>query len=287
MIELLDYILDDDDNFWIINNITDNINKGYLVYKISDDGKYNNITKKYYTKEIDNKGIKKIPSSYKKLFKPRDFFINHKKDLTGIWADYVKCLNEIGISDDDIGIFGSYLIGFDISKDVDFIIYGKDNLYKYYKNIEYIKKRLDVTSITQEHINHQYNKHKDKFDKRCDLKEIISRNWSGIELKNGVLSTPRFIDIDNTNIPKKVGVDKIVKVKITKGLFTSMLPRSAEAEYNGTIYTIISTIWKYQSFAHKDDVIEIFANVDDDKKLIIIDDEKYYLKYIFKSNKNK
>lgn len=283
--ELLDYVLDNDDNFWIVSSIANDTYKGYIVYKVSKIGRYNNITKKNYIKDTDKGNFLEIPSSYKRIFKPREFYIENKHNLDGIWKNYVDTLNEIGIPDYNIGIFGSYLIGFDIIKDVDFIIYGKDNLVKYYNNIDYIKRKNKVSSISKEHIEYQYNKHKDKFNKECDLKEIISRNWSGIELENGVLSTPRFIDLDNMNIPRKKGIDKKITVKIIDGFHSVMLPRIVFSKYNGKKYTIISNIWKFQSFAHKDDVIEIYANVDDKNNLIIMDDKKYYVKYLVKSSK--
>ncbi len=279
MIELLDYILDYDDNFWIINNITDGVPKGYIVYRTCDEGRSNHITKKQYFKEIETK-IVNIPLKYKMIFKPREFYQNNKNNLNGIWKDYVDTLNEIGIDDSDIGIFGSYLIGFDIEKDVDFVIYGKDNLYKYHDNIEYIKNKCNVTSITENHILHQYNKHKFKFSEKCDLKEIISRNWSGIELSNGVLSTPRFIDLNNMNIPLKKGEDKIITVEVIEGLTSVMLPRVAKVKYKEEEYTIYSTLWKFQSFTKDGDILEIFANVDEKDKVIIIDECNYYIRYI-------
>ena len=185
-----------------------------------------------------------------------------------------------------IGIFGSYLVGFDITKDVDFVIYGKNNLHKYYENINSIREKLQVTPISKSHIEYQYNKHKDKFNKNCDLLEIISRNWSGIELDNGILSTPRFIDKNNMYIPSKKGIDKVIKVKVLEGLYSVMLPREAAVEYNNEIYKIYSNIWKIQSFAHTGDIIEIYGNIDDKNKLIILDDYKYYINYIYKSYTN-
>lgn len=283
MIELLDYVLDYDDNFWIVNNITDNKYKGYIVYRVNETGKYNHITKRYYLKDNDNNGIIEIPKLYKKVFKPRKFYLENKNNLEGIWKDYVNCLNEIGISDEDIGIFGSYLIGFDISKDVDFSIYGKENLHKYYDNVNYIKNKLNVTSITTEHINYQYDKHKVKFNESCDLKEIISRNWSGIELPNGVLSTPRFIDINNQSIPKKQGEDKLITVKVIEGIYSAMLPRVATVEYKNDKYKVYSTLWKFQSFAHKGDILEIYGNIDEKNKIIMLDENKYYITYMYKS----
>lgn len=285
MIELLDYVLDYDDNFWIVNNITEGVAKGYIVYRVSDKGKLNHITGKRYIKDNDNKGILEVPKEYKRLFNPREFYKNNKSNLEGVWLDYVTVLNEIGIEDKDIGIFGSYLIGFDITKDVDFAIYGKDNLYRYYENIDYIKNKLNVSSISEEHAEYQYNKHKVKFSEKCDLKEIISRNWSGIELDNGVLSTPRFIDLENMSIPKKCGVDKEIEVKVIEGISTAMLPRVAIVKYNDEEYKVLSTLWKFQSFAHVGDVCRIYGNVDEERKVIILDDNKYYINYLIKSNK--
>ena len=284
MIELLDYILDENDNFWIVNEVNENNYKGYIVYRVSDIGKYNHLTKKYYIKDNDNKGLLEIPKNYKKIFKPREFYLKNKNNLECVWKDYISCLNEIGIKDEYIGIFGSYLIGFDITKDVDFIIYGKDNLHKYYNNIEKIKKELNVTSITKEHIEYQYNKHKIKFDKRCDLKEIISRNWSGIELDNGILSTPRFIDENNTKMPTKKGKDLLIQVKVLEGFYSVMLPRIATVIYNNEEFKIYTCLWKFQSFAHKNDILEIYANVDLENKIIILDEKNHYINYIYKSN---
>lgn len=283
MIELLDYILDENNNFWIINNISD-VPKGYIVYKKSSTGKrYNNITKLLYERTY-NEPITCVPPKYKMIFKPREFYKNNKNQLTGIWKKYINVLNEIGISDNNIGIFGSYLIGFDIIKDVDFVIYGMDNLKKYYEYNDYIKNKLNANYISEKHILEQYNKHKNRFPKECDLKEIIARNWSGIMLENNVLSTPRFIDYNNYIIPKKDGIDTEIRVTVTEGLYSSLLPRIAKVLYNDIEYTVISSIWKYQSFAYKDDELLIYANVDHNKKLIIIDEDYYYIKYLKKSN---
>ncbi len=283
-IELLDYIQDMDDNFWIVRTLQNGKCYGYPVYPVNSEGtKFNHITEKYYVKATEQ--MLEVPTEYKRVFKPRDFYKAHKGVLESVWKDYVLALNEIGIEDNDIGIFGSYLVGFDITKDVDFIIYGKENLYKYYENIDYIKKKLNVTSITPIHAEYQYNKHKVRFPEECDLREIIKRNWSGIELPNGVLSTPRFIDIDNQEIPKKEGEDKVVTVKVVEGLESAMLPRIAKVMYNGEEYKIISNVWKFQSFAHINDVIEVYGNVNDDKKTILLDDTNYYIKYLEKSDK--
>ena len=62
-----------------------------------------------------------------------------------------------------------------------------------------------------------------------------------------------------------------------------MHPREAIVEYNNETYKVLSSIWKFQSFAHKGDILEIYGNVDNENKLIILDDNKYYISYIHKS----
>jgi hypothetical protein len=284
MIELLDYVLDDNDNFWIVNNLSD-VPKGYIVYLRDDHGKrYNLITKKHYTKGNDNNGIIPVPTTYKRIFKPKEFYIKNKKNLFGIWQEYVLSLNDIGIDDRHIGIFGSYLIGFEVEKDIDFVIYGLENLHLYYANNEKIKNRLNAHFISSEHIDYQYMKHKIKFPGICDLKEIISRNWSGLQLDNGVLSTPRFIDPRYTITPNKKGEDKLIQVEVCESITSALLPRVAKVIYNNEIYTMIASLWKFQSFAHNGDIMNVYANVDEEDKLIILDENKYYINYLSKSN---
>ena len=103
-LELLDYILDYDDNFWIVSCI-DNKIKGYIVYKVDDKGnRYNNITQKYY-KKMACEDIEELPN-YKKIFKPNKHYLEIKESITGVWKKYIDVLNEIGIEDKDIGTIG-------------------------------------------------------------------------------------------------------------------------------------------------------------------------------------
>ena len=276
MIELLDYILDFDDNFWIVERITNGNAYGYMVYKKNTSGnKYNNITKLNYSKEPCN-GLEMVPN-YKRIFKPRECYKERVNEIPSIWKKYVEVLNNIGIN--DIGIFGSFLVGFDTTKDIDFVIYGYDNYKKYKKSIKYIKNYMNATSITKEHIDIQYYKNKDYYSDKCDLKKIISRNWSGIELKNGVLSTPRFID-DNYVMPIKNGIDEVRVVKVVDDSYTDFLPRRATVLLDGRKFEVISSLWKFQSFARNNDKMEIYGNYDYKNNVIILDDMKYYIKYL-------
>lgn len=279
MISLLDYVLDYDDNFWIVGSIEDNKPKGYIVYRVDSLGdRFNNITLKYY-KKMMCKSLDDIPE-YKRIFKPKEFYIRNKDKLTGVWKEYVDALNNSGIDDENIGIFGSYLVGFDIIKDVDFIIYGIDNLYKYYNNNDYIKDYIRASYISDEHIKYQYDKHKNNYDKRTDLYKIISRNWSGVQIKKGVLSTPRFIDESYVNIHPDDGKRSVIRCEVIEGLTSACLPRRAKVLYNNQEYTILSPLWKYQSFLCNGDIIECLGSVNDCTKTITLYDKDCYIRYI-------
>ncbi len=278
-LDLLDYVLDENDDFWIVNEIREDCVLGYKVYEKD----YSSEKKNYYTnknyKKIIRAGLSLMPK-YKLVFKPREFYIAHKNEMPKLWLDFAFSLNKAGVSDEFIGIFGSFLIGFDISKDVDFVVYGDENLKKLYQNIEIIKKNLNATSISQAHIDYQYEKHKRLYSPKCDLKEIISRNWAGVQIKEGLLSTIRFIDFGHQIMPYVTGHKKIVKCQVTEGLTSACFPRRVLCKYNGETYTIYSSMWKFQSFARDGDIVEIYGKVDEKNKIITIESNEDYIKFI-------
>lgn len=277
-IEHLDYILDYDDNFWIVQGIKDTKIFGFNVYEktFSKTNKYNNITKKYYIKRQTDK-FEEI-QNIKYFFKTRDFYLAHKNKLTDVWKQIVLALNNIGVCDKDIGIFGSYLIGFDITKDVDFVVYGYDNLQLVYKNIDSIKKQINASSISDKYIEYQFNKHKERHSSKCDLKKIISRNWSGLQIKDGVLSTLRFV-YEKEYITLKTN-KKIFTGKIVDSLTSACVPRKTTFLSDGKLYTIYTNFWKFQSFARNGDVIEIYGNVDEQNNIITLEDYDDYIKFL-------
>lgn len=61
-----------------------------------------------------------------------------------------------------------------------------------------------------------------------------------------------------------------------------MLPRKAKVLYNGEEYTVLSCLWKYQSFLKKGDVVETSASINHDLKTITLIDHDCYVKYINK-----
>lgn len=276
MLKPLDYILDFENIFWIISYYQGNKIYGKKVYIPDENGeRYHPELNMNYRKEVSD--YSEIPK-YKKEYKPNDCYIEKKDLLTGVWKKFIEGLNIIGINDKDIGIFGSILIGFDIKKDVDFVIYGKNNLNKYYENSNFIKAYTNTNSISKEHIEYQLKKYGKKYNDENDLEKILNRNWSGIELDNGILSTPRFL-IDGTyKIPERTGEDRLIECKVISGITSSCMPRFIDVLYQNEIYKLITPFWMFQSFACDNDKLIVYGNVNDSDKTILLSKKQDYIK---------
>lgn len=280
-LNLLDYCLDNEDNFWIVNKISNNLSYGYIVYKVDKNGtRFNPLTQKKYSKCLPEK-LYPMPAkeNIKCVFKPNEFYKFNKNNLPGIWKKFALALNNIGIKDNNIGVFGSYLVGFDVIKDVDFVVYGSRALKNCYKNIENINAQLGATNISEKYVQYQYEKFKSFYNPKTSLKKIISYNWAGVQVDK-ILSTIRFILPKKQTIPQiDAGKRKIVGV-VLDGVFSACFPRMAKIKVNDEIYDVITPLWKLQSFAVDGEKLEIFASVDDNKKIILIKDKDDYLKIL-------
>jgi hypothetical protein len=283
-IELLDYVEDMDGNFWIANDLRESGPRGFMVYRVDPAGpRYNPQTGQTYVREPD-RGIISLPKPYRRIFRPRAFYAEHRPDLTGVWRTYAEALNAVGIEDENIGIFGSYLLGFRIEKDVDFCIYGLDSLARYYVYRDKIKHAVGATSISPEHVAYQVTKYSPQFSVDYPLETIFDRNWSGIQLKNGVLSTPRFIDPSSMLTPPTGrDIHHFHNVEVQSGLTSALLPRCVPVrlpDYSEP-FTLISPLWLLQSFARRGDILKLRCAADFERRLLVLDDRKNHsLKYL-------
>lgn len=283
-LKLLDHVLDENDNFWVVNEINEKFGPlGYLLYEtVENSDRYNTMMQKYYIRHLCKELIP-IPRSINAVFKPQKCLFYSKNILPKKWKDFVDVLNKIGIDDKDIGIFGSYLIGFEIKKDVDFVIYKLENLYKLYSNLEMVKSYLHATNISKEHVLYQFNKHKSFYPIECDLEEIISRNLFGMQLENDILSTYRFIDINNTITPNvQNNKNETIVGKVLQSITSSCLPRFVTLQVGEKIYKVYTSKWKFQSFARDNDILQLYGKVDHERKIITLNDNFSYIKILNK-----
>ncbi len=278
-IRLLDYVQDTDDNFWIVNDLREGEPRGFMVFEVCYDGpRFNPAMGKPYQR-LSDQGIGPVPEVYKRVFRPLDFYKEHRDELTGVWQNYAVAMNKIGVPDSAIGIFGSYLLGFPVQKDVDFVIYGLENLELYYNNQDFFKQLLQAGNISPEHVAYQAQKYSGAFSPRYDLKTVLGRNWSGVQFGQGVgvLSTPRFIDPNRSITPTIAGENtELSGVEVVESLGSALLPRRVKVRVPGRpeIFELVSPLWMLQSFARRGDILDLCCLADFAQKLLVVSDRQ-------------
>lgn len=275
---ILDYIQDMNDNFWICHYLYNSEAYGFPVYTVEQyANRIHPVSGLHYKKNL--KDMMKIPSEYKMVYHPKECFAECKNKLPEIWTKFIEAVHIIGITDEDLGIFGSTLCGFPIIKDVDFIIYGKENLEKYYENQLFVKAYVDADYISNAHVEYQYEKYKHLYSSKMDLKRILSNNWSGLQLSNGVLSTPRFIIDENFDIPEITGGNEMIVGTVYNSLTSSCTPKIFNITTEKGNYTVITPFWMLQSCVRDDDKIKLFGKINHEKKIILLITKEHYLQY--------
>ena len=158
-----------------------------------------------------------------------------------------------------------YLIGFNIEKDVDFVIYGKENCKKIKNNIKFIREYLGATEITNDHIKYQINKYKGRFSEFNNFDKMLCNKWSSIQIKDGILSTIRFAYKENevyeNYFDRKIISIVKIKGKVIDDFGTNFCPRTFTVNANGKNYIIATYFWIYQSCVKNDMEIEIIGNL--------------------------
>jgi predicted nucleotidyltransferase len=278
----LDYVLDSRDRFWIIHGLRDKLLYGNLVFVPDARGnRYNRITKKHYKKVILAnmqariiRGIK-----IKKIFKPRDFFIKNYSKLPGKWKNIPKALMAAGIKKQNIGIFGSYLLGFDVIKDIDFVVYGIDNFKKVKKNILKIRRLVRSRRISREHIEYQYRKYKNFYSLKNSFREILSYNWAGLQIERGVLSTIRFVKEELAD-ELRCGRTRIFRGKVLEKEGTNFMPRIGFVKTKKSIVRVLTYNWMFNNFLKKGDKVLIRGGYCKKNNTLYISNKKHWIKIL-------
>lgn len=268
-LKLFEYVLDSRGRFWIVCQIKSGKPYGFVVYCPNPNGaRYNNITKCYYDKCAFKTWLP-IPAKIKQVFCPRAFYQANKHNLTERWKRVAFALNLSGIADCNIGIFGSYLIGFDVIKDVDFVVYGKQNLFLVYNNIELVRESAGATAISEHHADYQTQKFNSEYP-LFDMQTIIRRNWSGLQFERGLLSTVRFVCKNLSSLPSGRGRRKTLVGRVKNGITSSCLPRQITLVTEHGEYKVYSWLWKLQSFARDGETIKVHGMVNQKAKTIVL-----------------
>lgn len=215
-----------------------------------------------YKKVVRDKIISLEKSLVIKHFKPRKAKV--KENLSGIWKEIFDYLTKINVPKRDIGIFGSTLIGFPAVKDVDFIIYGLDNLKKVKANIRKLKNTCGFSDISKEHIAYQSKKYSNSQNINfTNFNKTLQNKWSSLQIKKGLLMTIRFGLKDHEISPAfkvdlyKKGKEICVEGRVMEDIYTNLCPRIFKIKSRNKTYIIKTLFWAYQSCVKDKDLVLI------------------------------
>lgn len=278
-----DYILDKKDNFWIIQKGGPVIYANPVFSVDKKGGRYNQITKKIYKKVIAENQNPQIlkKSQIKRLFRPREYFHKNAYKLSGIWKKIPKSLMISGVNKKDIGIFGSSLLGFKIEKDVDFVVYGKENCIKVMKNIEAIRRYANAKKISKAHIAYQSKKYSSFLTSKNDFKKMLKNKWSSLQIAPGLLNTIRFVYKRNEapkGIEIKKGEEKTFEGRVIDSFGTNFVPRIFYINSGGKVIRALTYFWAYQSCVKRRQKVKIFGEYNKKTNTIYLSNKNHWIK---------
>lgn len=223
---------------------------------------------------------------------PREFIYISSQGISddllnqsSVWGKMARAFLQIGIDRENIGYFGSYRLGFENVKDIDFILYGVSTHFIMKNNITTFKDITKMYNITQEHVLYQATTHGKFYSlPREQLMKSLTNKWSSCMMKQGVCSTIRFVDpIDETG-PLLRSVFAIRKEKdniqgiVRNAWQSSFFPRRFVLETLEKSYDVIIPLWLYHQCVKDGDFINITGIIQDNQ--IIVRDYIHGIEFI-------
>ena len=312
----LDYFRTKDDIFFLVKGYYHPSNKvfAYPVFWPDKKGdRFHQKLKRAFrkdTSDIDNAKIFKLYPHYRHSFVPQNIPLIPKNEIIEIFRpqeklkDFLKkerktiwfkvyevICQKRRIPSQDIGIFGSYLVGLSKTqkgkqvKDIDFAVYGIKNCQKLKNNIGKILESLKAKPISKDHITYHAQKFGLKFNPKINsFNKTLSRKWSALQLRKGLLSTIRFI-YKNSEIPSNPITSSIkcrfqIQGKVLDDFGTNFMPRTFIIQKNNKKYNVVTYFWGFQEAVKNKDLVLITGNLHQDGKTISIDDINHGIKIL-------
>lgn len=266
-----DYVLDRKGNFYIVRGYWND--KVVLANKVFSPDKHGNrynflLSKRYEKVILNNFFFQKLnKKEIGRHFKPKEGFVKNREliEKEPIWGRLAREIENSGVPESDIGIFGSYLLGFHIEKDIDFVVYGKDNCKLIKKNIKQIIKNLNAGRISPRHIEYQTKKYtRFHSPNRNSFPKLLANKWSSIQIAPGLLATIRFVYNEN-EIPEDIFSNEIIREAEVKGKVVdcfgaNFCPRYFSIKNGSKRYTVGTYFWAYQACVSKGMIVKIKGN---------------------------
>lgn len=193
-----------------------------------------------------------------------------------LWSTMVNNFLKLGINANDIGVFGSKKLCLKSCRDVDFVIYGKENFDVIRKHIEWFKRESNLSNQTVRHAIYQAEKHGAFFDDSVNnLLMCLIRKWSTCAINETMTTTIRFVDTfcNSGNILKQYFYGQVCEDEITiRGIVidekTSFMPRRFILKTHHGFYEVITPLWIFFQCVRKNDLVEVTGTLVDNKILV-------------------
>jgi len=307
----LDYFRTKDGLVYLVkgNHHPDNIVRAYPVYWPSETGERYHLTRgSYHKKPTDpnNNELYRIYPQYRpskeplsvpavqvkdieEHFLPRQAairFAHDQEQQETIWNELYKSLLEAGVPQEDVGIIGSYLVEVHRDKedrhikDIDFVVYGLENMKKVKRNIEMIRQKLNATAISPEHVAYHAKKYQGILSPESTLALSLQRKWPALQLAPGLLDSIRFVYYPEETPPDPWALDKkeeiILQGEVVDDTHAVFMPRrfTVAADKN---YQIVIPYWGWYSPVRNKDKVKIKGVLLEDNKTVVLLSQEHYL----------
>ena len=191
-----------------------------------------------------------------------------------VWDRMVNALIRIGISENNIGLFGSKKLGFKNCKDEDFIVYGKENMILLHNRIDEFKRLAGLYNHTLAHATYQAETHGKFFDKgKNDLLLCLLSKWSTCAFTDTLTSTIRFVDDEemtgevlkhfflNTDLDAECTIQGVV----SEADGASFMPRRFNLNTENGVVEVITPLWIFHQCVKENDLVRVTGCMIDGK----------------------
>lgn len=242
----------------------------------------------YRNPEIPKCALRVALNDIVEVFKPRLAFERFLAESKGsVWRKIVITFNEVaGVPLDDIGIFGSYLVGL-AKKDIDFLIYGLDNFRKLRDGgFKKIQQNLGFGPISEEHIRWHTAKYGQYLEPGLtNFSETLKRKWPTLQIGPGLLSTVRFVykedEVPSDPLSSPPAGKIRIRGKVQETEKVHFMPRVFDVlSSGGRMFRIVTYFWAFYCAVKEGDEVEITGTIHEDGCLISVDDYSSGIKII-------
>jgi hypothetical protein len=242
----------------------------------------------FRTSETNDDFIGVSISNIEVHYKPREKLkelLESKKSKNTTWFRCVDVMNKIGVSSNDIGLFGSMLVGLekDVS-DADILIYGKRNFLKLKKNLDRFlasaKLKIAEVKDLEKRINSIAQTHQLSLE---ELREHKKRQWNIMTSGKNMIEI-FFVHKDN-EIPKNPITSPVIKEVGMRGRVvdvsgSNFFPRVIKVEVDDRIVDVVTYFWIFHSCVKNDEEVEIIGNLRKDNERTYITLDKTHHKIV-------